>query len=384
VRIYAINTLTENPFAPSGAQGYYAQLIGEMKSELDANEILYVICSRSNRIVFESSFNERVRPIVFPYSNERRLLRVLTEHSAFPAMVRRFDIDVYNCGNLAPLWLPQDCRVVSTNKTMHAFTEPDSMSVLKRRYRVALGSHTAIRASLIISNSDSNTRDILKFLPVRPERIRKVYEAVDHRVFFPQDDSGIHRKYLAKFGIGGPFILFVSSLYKYKNAETLIRAFANLSLRYEYQLVIVGYPRETDYHVFLGKLINELGLQQRVVLVGGVPLAETARFYQSAAVFVYPSYYETFGLTIIEAMACGSPVITSNTSSMPEIGGDAALYFNPRDDRELTALLELILQSPGERQKRRSLGIDRAKQFTWKKTAQETLAVFREAAELKS
>ena len=376
---YAINTITENPFAPSGAQGYYFHLIDEMREELKLDEYLYVFCSSANKHVFESLFCENVVPVIFLFSNERQILRVLTEHVAFPGKINSLGIDVYNCGNLAPVWVPSRCRVVSTNKTMHAFTKPGSMSFVKETYRILLGRHTARRADLVISNSESNTHDILKYLPVPKEKIRLVYEALDHRHFFPSREDRANTFYLAQFGLNAPFILFVSSFYKYKNAESLIRAFSMLKDRASLQLALVGYPREQDYFQSLKGLVRELHLEDRVVFTGGVSLQDTARFYQAAEVFVYPSKYETFGLTILEAMACGCPVITSQASSMPEIGGDAALYFDPEDVPQLVKLLEATLNGKEARTRQIQRGLRRAAEFTWKKTAVQTLQVFREA-----
>ena len=381
---YAINTITENPFAPSGAQGYYFHLIDEMRGELGSDERLYVFCSTANKHVFASLFSENVVPVIFPFSNERQILRVLTEHIAFPGKITSLGIDIYNCGNLAPGWVPSRCRVVSTNKTMHAFTKPGSMSFLKETYRILLGKRTARRSDLVISNSESNTNDIVKYLPVPRRKIRLVYEALDHQQFFPNRGSQANQAYLAQFGLNAPFILFVSSFYKYKNAEALIRAFSMLKDRESLQLALVGYSREQDYFQFLKGLVRELQLEGRVVFAGGVSLQETARFYQAAKVFVYPSKYETFGLTILEAMACGCPVITSNVSSMPEIGGDAALYFDPENVHQLVDHLEATLSGKEAREQLIQRGLRRAAEFTWKKTAQQTLQVFREVAGLQS
>lgn len=376
---YAINTITENPFAPSGAQGYYFHVINEMKKHLNSDEILYVFCSKANYHVFEKTFSENIKPVVFPFSNEKQILRVISEHFIFPRKISELGIDIYNCGNLAPFYVPKDCSVVSTIKTMHAFTNPSSMSKLKQYYREILGKRTVKRASLIISNSQSNTQDILEYFPVKKNKIRLVYEALDHSIFKPTLDKSVNHDFLKKHKIVKPFILFVSSLYKYKNAETLISAYSKLESRINYQLVIVGFPREQDYYLKLLSNVKELGLTENIIFTGGVPLEDTAKFYQSAEVFVYPSKYETFGLTILESMACGCPVITSNVSSMPEIGGEAAIYIDPIDEYELSQKLNQILESVEKRNSLIEAGIKRADLFDWNVTAKNTLDVYREA-----
>jgi glycosyltransferase involved in cell wall biosynthesis len=172
----------------------------------------------------------------------------------------------------------------------------------------------------------------------------------------------------------------VSSLWPYKNCEGLLRAWAlargELGDR---QLAIVGPARDEKYAAQLHSLAAELGISADVIFVGGVPLEETARFYQAADVLVYPSFNETFGLPILEAMACGCPVVTSNTSAMPEIAGGAAVLSDPKDPASIgRAIIEAA--APG-RDRLRDAGLRRASQFTWAKTAASTLDVYREVAE---
>ena len=122
----------------------------------------------------------------------------------------------------------------------------------------------------------------------------------------------------------------------------------------------------------------ELGIRDDVVFVGGVPLDETVRFYQAADVFAYPSFNETFGLPILEAMACGCPVVTSDTSAMPETAGGAAVLCDPGDP---ASIARAITEAIGGRDRLRDAGLRRAGQFTWGATAASTLDVYREAAE---
>ena len=175
-------------------------------------------------------------------------------------------------------------------------------------------------------------------------------------------------------------MLFVSSLWPYKNCEGLLRAWA--LARHELgdrQLAIVGPGRDEKYVAQLHSLAAELGITADVVFVGGVPLEETVRFYQAADVCVYPSLNETFGLPILEAMACGCPVVTSDTSAMPETAGGAAVLADPKDPASIArAIVEAA--GPG-RDRLRDDGLRRAGQFTWGATAAATLDVYREVAE---
>jgi glycosyltransferase involved in cell wall biosynthesis len=175
-------------------------------------------------------------------------------------------------------------------------------------------------------------------------------------------------------------VLFVSSLWPYKNCDGLLRAWARARCELgDRQLVIVGPGRDEKYLAQLHDLAAKLGIAADVVFIGGVPLEETVRFYQAADVFAYPSLNETFGLPILEAMACGCPVVTSNTSAMPETAGGAAVLCDPKDP---ASIARAIVDAVGQGQDRlRAGGLRRAGQFTWGATGASTLDVYREAAE---
>src|SRR5262249_35982027 len=161
---------------------------------------------------------------------------------------------------------------------------------------------------------------------------------------FRPGDAAAARAQVASYGITKPYVLFVSSLWPYKNCDGLLRAWAlargELGDR---QLVVVGPGRDEKYVAQLHALAAELGISADVVFTGGVPLEETVRFYRAADAFVYPSLNETFGLPILEAMACGCPVVTSDTSAMPETAGGAAVLSNPRDPASIArAIVEAV------------------------------------------
>ncbi len=208
-----------------------------------------------------------------------------------------------------------------------------------------------------------------------------IYEAVDHDTFKPGDRDGA-RAHVASFGVTRPFVLFVSSIWRYKNCDGLLRAWRLARHELEgRQLVVVGALRDEKYVAELHTLVAELGIADDVVFVGSVPLEETALFYQAADLLVYPSLNETFGLPILEAMACACPVVTSNVSAMPETAGGAAVLADPHDP---ASLARAILDATGSgADDLRTQGLRRAKQFTWGATAEATLDVYREVAELR-
>lgn len=372
----AINLLPENPEHPSGAHWFWTRVIPEMAKRLESGEELHLLVSPKSRHLYDG-YGPDVFHITYPWSNERRTLRTLSEHLYSPMRLPLSRIDVFN-SLMAPL-LNASWSLVIHMKTMHAFTAPDSLTPLARAYRQMNYPHSARAADAIIINSESLRAEIQRYLKVDDRKLKLIYEAVDHDLFRP-GDVGEARAKVAAHGVTKPLVLFVSSLWPYKNCDGLLRAWAlargELGDR---QLAVVGAGRDEKYVASLHSLAAELGIAQDVVFVGGVPLEQTVSFYRAADLFVYPSLNETFGLPILEAMACGCPVVTSDTSAMPETAGGAALLADPKDPASIArAIIEAT--SPGM-DRIRDLGLQRASQFTWGATAAATLDVYREAAE---
>jgi glycosyltransferase involved in cell wall biosynthesis len=370
----AINLLTDDPDNPSGAHWFWTRVIPEMAKRLEFGEELHLLVSPKSRHLHEG-YGPNVFYITYPWSNERRTPRTLSEHLYSPLRLPLSRIDVFNT-LMAPL-VNISWSLVIHMKTMHAFTAPEAIGPLPRMYRRLNYPRTARAAKAIIINSHSLRSEIEQYLNVDASKLKLIYEAVDHDLFKPGDGDAA-RAIVASHGVTKPFVLFVSSLWPYKNCDGLLRAWAlarrELGGR---QLAIVGPGRDEKYLAGLHSLAGELGISEDVVFVGGVPLEETVSFYQAADVFVYPSLNETFGLPILEAMACGCPVVTSDTSAMPETAGGAAILSDPKDP---ASIARAIVEAAGQ-DRLRDEGLKRAGQFTWGATAASTLDVYREVAE---
>jgi glycosyltransferase involved in cell wall biosynthesis len=372
----AINLLSEHPDRPSGAHVCWTRVVPEMAKQLESGEELYILVSpRSRRL--HQGYGPGVSCITYPWSNERRNLRTLSEHVYTPVRLPLSRIDVF-VTSIAPLVkIPRS--LVLHMKTMHAFSTSEAISPLTRAYRQMSYPRSARIADAIVVNSESMQSEVEHYLKVDTKKLRLIYEAVDHDVFKP-GDADAARARIVSYGVSKPFVLFVSSLWQYKNCDGLLRAWAlaraDLGDR---QLAIVGHGRDKKYAAQLHTLAADLGISRDVVFVGGVPLEETVFFYRAADVFVYPSYNETFGLPILEAMACGCPVVTSNVTSMPEIAGGAAILSDPADPASIAKAIVQVV-GPG-RGRLREEGLRRAGEFTWKATATSTLDVYREVAE---
>ncbi|MEK7293542.1 MAG: glycosyltransferase family 1 protein, partial [Nitrospirota bacterium] len=200
--------------------------------------------------------------------------------------------------------------------------------------------------------------------------------------FRPRRDPAEFGELRRRIGLpDAPFILFIGGADPRKNHQAVVRAFAKRADEFKgCRLVLVG----DSAHRFgdMSRTIAQSGMEGRVICPGRLPIEDITRLYSHADLFVFPSLYEGFGMPVIEAMACGAPVVTSNRTAMPEVAGDAALLVNPDDDDELAGAMVRILRDTPLRESLRAKGFERARQFTWERAARQTLAVYREVCAL--
>ena len=370
----AINLLTDDPGNPSGAHWFWTRVIPEMAKRLTDGEELHLLVSPKIRPQ-HSGYGPGVHYITYPWSNERPPLRTASEHLYSPLRLPLSGIDVLNT-LMAPI-VKSAPSLVAHIKTLHAYTAPASVRPAARLYRQLSYPRTVRLADAVILNSRSLVDEVQHYLKIDPDKIRLIPEAVDHTLFKPGDHDEAFQHVSSRYGVRKPFVLFVSSLWPYKNCEGLIRAFAAAKSELgDQQLVVVGPGRDVEYVGTLRALAASLGVADDIVWVGGVPLEQTVHFYRAADVFVYPSLNETFGLPILEAMASACPVVTSNVTAMPETAGGAALLSDPKDPETIA---DAIVKACGpENERLRKAGPERAGEFTWAATAERTLEVYRE------
>ena len=232
-------------------------------------------------------------------------------------------------------------------------------------------------ADRVISLSQVMTADFRKYVRYPIERVRTIYHGVSDKFHITPDAERLARV-REEYALPEKFILFVGNLYPQKNFATLVRAFARIKGDVPHKLIVAGRSR----YKFEGDvaLVRELGLERRVEFVEFVPNDDLVAVYNLADCFVYPSLYESFGLAQLEAMACGCPVIGANAGAIPEVSGGAALLFNPHDDEELSRAILRVTQDSQLRDDLVRRGLARAREFTWERTARETLDVFKELA----
>ncbi len=269
-------------------------------------------------------------------------------------------------------------RTVLTVHDLIALLEQDwATPGAKSFYRNNIG-RIISDANAIIAVSNHTRSDIIRYFPEAEEKTYVVHLGIEDRFqYYPQSD----RFFLNAFGYPvdyPPFLLYVGETQPRKNVLGLITAFAELplSLREKYHLVIVGNSPRHDYREKLFSLVQQRRIQDRVHFYTDVSHDDLVKFYNAAHAFVFPSFYEGFGIPVAEAMKCGCPVLTSTSSSLPEVGGDAALYADPNDIDALKGKLKQIIEDEELRKTLREKGFVQASKFDWKKTAELTHNVY--------
>lgn len=242
----------------------------------------------------------------------------------------------------------------------------------KRRMLVNLGRTCA----KVVSVSEATRRDVIDLVKLPAEQIFITYEGVDRQHFQPPSLEDIQRA-RKHYHLPERYFLFLGAISPRKNADQLLRSFERYALQAQEQthLVVAGPPLGWKDGVVY-QLWDQLNVKHTIHFIGYVSEADLPAIYGGAHAFIYPSRYEGFGLPILEAMACGTPVICSNTSSTPEVAGDAALLVNPDSTAEIVAAMQRISTDHDLRRGLIEKGFRRAEQFSWEKTARQTLDIY--------
>lgn len=232
----------------------------------------------------------------------------------------------------------------------------------------------------IIAVSESTKRDTVRLLGVPESKITVIHEAA-HPLFAPVTNTETLDRIRAFYGLPPEFVLFVSTIEPRKNLPTLLRAFRRLRDNYKSQAVLAIAGNRGWLAEEVDSVLQETKLGDAVRFLGGVANEELVYLYNAARLFVLPSFYEGFGLPPLEAMACGTPVIVSRISSLPEVVGDAGMLVDPEDVEGLTVAMWRTLSDENLRREMRTKGLKRAATFSWERAARETLAVYQKVSQ---
>lgn len=301
--------------------------------------------------------------------------KVLWAHLYIPYGIKKNKIDVFH----EPFFtapIIKRCPTVITVYDVSFLYIPFCYTFRTRLYLKSLLPMSLKRSDLIIAISKNTKKDIIDNFSISPDKIIVIYPGVEED-FKPVEDREELERVKRLYKIRGDFILSTGGLSPRKNFIRLIKALKMLrdNKKIDLKLVIVGVKGWMYEPIFKEISIN--GLERDVLFCGHVPKEQLVRLYNAAAAFIYPSLYEGFGMPILEAMACGCPVVASKVSSMPEACGDAALLIDPKNIEALSdAIYKMITDEPLRKDLIRK-GMNQAKKFSWQKTAEETLTVYR-------
>jgi len=265
-------------------------------------------------------------------------------------------------------------KIVVTVHDVFAWSCPGNSSVLDVLIYHYWLPHILTKVDAIITVSEQSRKDIQRYLSVPSDRILLIPNGVARRFhLLPPDLVKEHLK--KRFGLSKPYVLFVGTITVRKNIERALEAFAVLRERFPELLFVLAGPR-TWKQTPIERILKRHNLHNRVHLTGPVADIDLTALYNGAELFVFPSLYEGFGFPPLEAMACGTPVIASSISAIPEVTRDAALQVDPYNVEELAGAIQRVLDNPELAQDLRERGLDRAAEFTWEKTARQTIAVY--------
>ena len=308
------------------------------------------------------------------------------DHAAFPFFLRGLSPDLVHIPlNRVPLLMFRPYVVTIHDMANLLFPEGGSdFHMQLRRYRFRRGLE---RAARVVAVSDATKRDVENVMGVRPNRIRRVYNAPDPGFLEHDRPSGPeeHQLIMERYQIGYPFLLYAGSIRPHKNIPRLVEAFAvvrgQLAAHPVYKdlrLVIIG--DNISQYPAVRQAVIKSRVEHVVRFLGFVPFETLRCFYESAAAFVFPSRYEGFGLPPLEAMACGTPVVTANVSSLPEVVGDAAVLVNPANVFDIARGIRDALLDEALRTELIRRGREQASRFSWERTARQMLEIYQEAA----
>lgn len=335
---------------------------------------------------FRLYFNQAPAPGLFPEGSELRIIpfpRLWTHLRLSLEMLSSPPDLLFVPSHVLPLAHPRRNVVTVHDLGYHYY--PEAHTRFQSHYLRWSTRYNARTATRVLADSEATREDLMRYYGIPREKIVVVYPGRDETLV-PVAESPTRANLCARYGVRGPYLLYVGTLHPRKNLVRLVQAFASLLSSLSstaqvsldsLQLVLAGQKGWLYEEIFAQ--VRELGLAERVILTGYVPDSDLGSLLSGALAFVFPSLYEGFGLPVLEAMACGTPVVCSDVSSLPEVAGDAALYVDPLDVGAMAQALYQIAVDAGLRRTLVGRGFQQVHRFSWRRCAQETLQVLEDA-----
>jgi glycosyltransferase involved in cell wall biosynthesis len=346
--------------------GTYIRNLLENLATLENEYVFEVICSRKESLCGLPPDRFRLVPAnspIYSLSEQWEIARLARHASMLHSP--HYNASLLYRGKL----------VVTIHDLIHVTDPTFSRTLVARLYARPMFNLVARKADRIIADSEFTKQQIVEHLAISPSKVTVVYLGVDSH-FCSHDREQASSRVYSLLGLKRPYILFVGNLKPHKNVKMLIHAFSRIHAQrdFDHDLLILGDDRK-----WKAGLVNEcrnLGITERVHFTPHVPYEDLPWVYEAAELLVMPSLIEGFGLPVLEAMACGTPVVCSRAASLPEVAGDAAEYFEPESVDGLATTMERVLRWRKLRETLRCKGLERAKLFTWQECARQTLGVY--------
>jgi glycosyltransferase involved in cell wall biosynthesis len=351
-----------------GIGTYVRNLLRQLARQDQSSE--YVLFCRPEDVAVAAQLgpNFRAVPTTAPPYSVREQLDI-------PRLVRRERADLFHAPHYVLPPLVRCPSVVTIHDCIHLMFPQYLPNRLAHAYAWAFMRSAAQRSERILTVSEASKRDILRFFSVPEEKIQVTYNAIDERFGVPPPDEEIVRV-RERYQLFDQFLLYAGNIRPHKNLERLIQAFRQLRQEGFDHLKLLIIGDEISKYPTLRRTVHRCKLHKHVRFLGFVPDQTLAILYRLAAAFVFPSLYEGFGLPPLEAMASGTPVVTSNVSSLPEVVGNAAVLVDPHDAAAIALGVRQVLTSPALREELVRRGLERAGAFSWEESVRRTRSVY--------
>ena len=357
-------------YAQTGIGNYIRHLL-KFIFELD-KENNYVIFLMSEEFDDFELPNERIKKIKVSskwYGWKEQLL--------FPFQLYKENLDLMHFTHFnSPILYFKRSIVTIHDITPYFFPGHKMRSIIRKIGFKAVFFSSVKKASKVIAVSENTKNDIANYFKIRKDKINIIYEGVDEQFKIISDDQKI-TEIKKKYNITKPFIFYTGVWRNHKNLVGLIKAFGILKNKYklDYQLVLGG--KEDPYYPEVRETWEKLGLGSEIIRTGFIDQEDLPLFYNAAKLFIIPSFYEGFGLIGLESMACGTPVVSSNTTSLPEVLGNGTIYFNPKNHEEMAEKIKLVLTDEKLYNELKKKGFKQIEKYSWRKMGKETMGVYR-------
>jgi glycosyltransferase involved in cell wall biosynthesis len=367
---------TAVPPKPMGAGLYIVYLIREL-GKLDSLHEFVVFAQEYLRPNLEGSVDRQLQIVWL--KNMSRPRRLTWEQTVFPRLIREMGLDLLHSPHYTmPLFCP--VPTVVTFHDMTYFIYPEKHTLAKRYFFPWMMRRSSRRADKIIADSESTRQDAIRFVKVPPDKITTVHLGYNE-IFRQITDQEMLQEIEQQYHLPDRFVFYAGAFEPRKNVPLLLNAFEQIASKHaDLHLVVTGGTGWNNQETLAQ--IDRMQSKDRIIRLGHIPHADLPAIFNLAEVFVYPSLYEGFGLPPLEGLACGTPVITTNISSMPEVVGNAGILVPPDEEAALVQAMTDVLTDDDLRQRLSAAGPVRAANFTWRHTAEKTLKIYEQVLDV--